>query len=358
MKKYLIISLQLICFGLFGQQLVNIDSSFQNLVTQYKNVGVSAAYSVDGKTQWTASKGYANANLKMEFTDRTLTRIASITKPFTAICIMQLKEKGALNLDDEIIKYIPDYPKKGKSVITIRQLLTHTSGIDGYKNSKEAINTVEYPTLEDVTKLFRDRKLKFDPGSDFLYTTYGYVVLGLIIEKVSGQSYAAYLQENIFNIADMKNTGIEKYGEKYVNKSVLYHMEKGEVILPEPNNLSNRTPAGGLYSTVEDLMKFGNAVLDYKFITEFSHNEMMKIGFPLEQGNPYGLGWFLYGSKGQEHMIFGHEGGQYGANTQLIIIPKIKSTIVVLSNTSETPDSNIKKFAVQILKKLLSENKE
>ena len=359
MSKYpLILCFQFIFFGLLGQQASNIDSSFQNLVTKYENVGVSAAYAVNGETKWTASKGYANAALKTEFNENTRTRIASITKPFTAICIMQLVEKGNLKLDDEIHEYIPDYPQKSESKITIRQLLTHTSGIDGYKNTKEATTTTDYPTLEEATKIFRDRKLKFEPGTEYLYTTYGYVVLGLIIEKVSGQTYEEYIQEHILDIVGMNNTGVEKYGKIYPGKSSIYHMEKGNVIAPEVNNLSNRIPAGGLYATVVDLIKFGNAVMNNSLITEASLNEMLKIGFPQEKDNPYGLGWFLYGPKESENQFIGHGGGQFGANTQLMLIPKLKATIVVLSNTSETPNSNIIRFSVEVLEKILIENKK
>jgi CubicO group peptidase (beta-lactamase class C family) len=317
---------------------------------------VSAAYSINGRIEWIASEGFSDMESKTKFTENTLTRIASITKPFTAICIMQLVENGALNLDDDIKNYIPDYPQKGKTPITIRHLLTHTSGIGGYKNAKEATSKVEYSNLVDVTKVFRDRKLSFTPGTDFLYTSYGYVLLGLIIEAASRISYEEYLQKNILDIADMKNTGVEKYGKVYPDKSVLYHMEKGKVVIPESNNLSNRMPAGGLYSTVNDMMKFGRAVMDYQLVYESTLKEMTKIGFPIEEGNPYGLGWFLYGSKGQEQQIIGHEGGQYGANTQIFLLPKFRSTVVVLSNTSETPNSNIKVFAAQLLEKIISEN--
>lgn len=345
--------LQFVLVGLYGQ---NIDVSFEELTTKYENVGVSAAYSVGGKTEWVASQGFANEALKTPFTDTVLTRIASVTKPMTAICIMQLVEKGSLSLDDEIQKYIKEYPKKNKTAITVRHLLTHTSGIGGYKNFKEATSTVEYPTLEAVTKVFRDRKLKFEPGTNFSYTTYGYVLLGLVIEEVSGISYEEYLQKNILDVAGMKNTGIEKYGKTYENKSLLYHMKKGKVILPEPNNLSNRTPAGGLYSTVQDLIKFGNAVMNYELIKESTFQEMLEVGFPME-GNPYGLGWNLYGPKENYQAYIGHDGGQYGGNSQIIMVPKIKSTIVVLSNTSETLGSNIKLFAVDILRKIIKDSK-
>lgn len=358
MKNILIIALlQLFAFISIGQNVnTNIDSSFEKLITEYGNIGVSSAYSSNGKTVWKSSQGYANRDLKTSFTDTTLTRIASIAKPMTAICIMQLVENGKLALDDEVQTYIKDYPRKSKKVMTIRHLLTHSSGIKGYKKSKEATSQKEYPTLTEVSKVFRNRKLKFDPGSGFLYTSYGYVLLGLIIEEVSGLTYEEYLRKNILEVAGMKNTAVEVFGKVYENKSVIYHMDNRKVKTPKQNNLSNRIPAGGLYSTVADLMKFGDAVLNHKLISENSFNQMQEVGFPINypsEGNPYGLGWSLYGPKDNFNAYIGHEGGQYGGNTQLMLIPKLKSTIVVLSNTSGTPDSNIKLFAVKILEKIL-----
>ena len=109
--------------------------------------------------------------------------------------------------------------------------------------------------------VFENRKLDFTPGTDFGYSTYGYVVLGLIIEKISGISFEEYLQEHIWNKAGMSNTGIEKYGIDYPNKSALYHYEKKKTVDGTKNNLSNRVPGGGVYSTLQVILKFGNGIL-------------------------------------------------------------------------------------------------
>jgi len=360
MKNIILISILILGFVNAYSQYSDADIklSFSELVEKYENVGVSSAYSLDGETIWKSSIGYADKEDGKEFTSQTKVRIASIVKLWTAIGIMQLVEKDMIALDSSIENYIEGYPQKGKKPITVRHLLSHTSGLASYKNSKEIKSTKQYDTLKDVVSVFSNRKLKFQPGKDFYYTTYGYVVLGLIIENVSGVSYEDYIKTNILEVAEMQNTAIEKYGIEYDNKSEIYHMNKGKVIKPEPNNLSNRIPAGGYYSTVDDLMKFGNAVVSDKFLSKESMDQMLTISFSIEEGNPYGLGWQLYGPKGQEKLIIGHGGAQYGANSQLFIIPHINSTIVVLSNTSETEDKNIGQFSSKVLNKVLSENKE
>ncbi|MEM1219292.1 MAG: serine hydrolase domain-containing protein [Bacteroidota bacterium] len=343
--------------SLFAQEMdmSSLSDDFFRLVDQYENVGAASAYSYEGEMLWMSSAGYANRTTKEEFTIDTKSRIASIAKPMTAIAIMQLRDQGLLQLDNPIKQYLSDWPQKSKKDITIRHLLAHTSGIKGYKNSKEAASEEQYHSLQKAMEVFWKRSLAFEPGSDFNYTTYGFVVLGRIIEVISKQSYADYLQENILDPAGMNDTGIEIFGKEVAGKSVLYHYEDaGEVIEAPANNLSNRTPGGGLYSTVNDLLKFGKATMDGTLIRSESLSEMTQISFPCEGCNPYGLGWFLYGNPGSERDYFGHGGGQYGANTLVILIPSRGATLVVMSNTSETPDSNVMRFGVTLLEDVLS----
>lgn len=310
-------------------QLLLEDLTNRNLTT-----GVVAGYSVDGKTVWTSAAGFADKKENISMTKNTLTRIASITKPFTAVAVMQLVEKGLVNIDDPIQKYIPSFPKKKKGTITVRNLLEHTSGIDGYKNNKERETKKEYPTLTDAMNVFKDRKLKFKPGTDCLYTSYGYVVLGVLIENVSGKTYEEYMQENIFDPAGMKNTKLDKYGVSVANKSALYSRRKEKIIEMSPTNLSNRIPAGGYYSTVDDILAFGNAIIENKLITENSLQLLTTDHGLKKEGNPLGMGWFLYGGQPNPEIVIGHSGGQTGVSSQFFVIPQTKTVIVTLANTS------------------------
>ena len=298
-------------------------------------IGIAAGFSIEGATKWQGGAGHKDLEHRLDFDTQTLTRIASITKPMTAIAIMQLYEQGKIELDKPIQEYLPDFPVKKEGAITIRHLLTHSSGIDDYKSDKEQENKKNYPTLADAVKVFKDRELIAEPGTAFHYSTYGYVVLGLLLEKVSGMRYEAYLKKNIWDKSGMSHTGIEYSDTSYSNKSLLYHRNsKGKIKEADPTNLSDRIPGGGVYSCVADMLQFGDAVLNYSLIKESTLKMMLENPDLKTQGNGYGFGWYLYGENPKYGNVFGHNGTQTGASTFLMLLPEQKTTIVVLSNTS------------------------
>ncbi len=322
--------------GIAQNQHKKADQLLKKMVSEKNIVGISAGYAIDGVVKWQNSFGHSNLAEKIPFTETTLTRTASIAKCMTAIAVMQLVEQGLIDLDAPIQHYLPEFPEKKEGDITTRQLLAHTSGIDAYESAKEAESKIDYPNLKEAINVFQDRDLLFKPGTDFFYTTYGYVVLGRIIEAVSQSSFEEYMQKNIWDKAGMENTGVEKFSATYKNKSSLYHFQKKKTKAAKKNNLSNRTPGGGFYTTLNDLIKFGNAVIENKLIKEGAFHLMIEKQFEEKEGNPYGFGWFLYGPKPNENVVIGHGGEQTGAATQLMIIPKSKTVVAVLANTSRT----------------------
>ena len=355
MKKHAILSaLLLISFISIAQEKnKEVKSLLEKIVLEKSVMGVSAGYSVGGKTIAASAMGYANKETNKKFTLETLVRMGSIAKPMTAIAVMQLVEKNLLDLDTPIQTYIPDYPKHPKTQITTRHLLSHTSGISGYKNGRESNTILNYSTLNDALNLFKNRDLLFEPGTKYSYTTYGYTVLGAIIENISGVSFEKYMQENIWNKAEMINTGVDKFQIELENESKLYHRKKGKgkAKIAKENNLSNRIPAGGFYTTVADMLKFGNAVLNNLLIREETLAFMTKHHSLEKKNNGYGFGWFLYGRNPEaENSIIGHPGAQTGSTTFLFIIPSKKTVCIVLSNTSRA-QSLIDPIAIQILKK-------
>ncbi|MEL6357229.1 MAG: serine hydrolase domain-containing protein, partial [Bacteroidota bacterium] len=160
-------------------------------------VGVSVGIATADQVVWTDGAGYRNLAAKAAANADMLHRIASITKPMTAVAILQLVEKGHLDLDVPIQEYLPSFPKKKEGDITIRHLLTHTSGVPAYKSAKEFTTQVYYPRMRDALEVFQDRKLRFTPGEGFQYTTYGYTILGAIIEEVTGDTYQDYMKVNV-----------------------------------------------------------------------------------------------------------------------------------------------------------------
>lgn len=346
-KIYILtLSLFITTLNLFAQDF-NPDERLTELIGEKENIGITAGYSIDGEIKWASSEGFICKDNEIAFSIKTITRIASIAKNFTAVAIMQLVEKEQIELDAPIEKHLKNLPEDKKQ-ITVKQLLAHTSGISQYQGDKETENTIHFNTLQEAMDMFINRPLMFEPGTKYFYTTYGYVILGRIIEEVSGTSYQEYMRKHIFDIAGMNNTGIEEINEDYTNKSCLYHHNGRKAKEGKLNDLSNRIPGGGYFSTLEDVMKFGNALLEGKFIKKETLDIMIKAE-PVEyDGNKYGLGWYLYGPAPNENLVIGHSGGQTGCTSQLMIIPKTKTVVVVQSNTSGNYP-NIANFASDLI---------
>lgn len=329
---------------LIGQNTVTVinenfpttaDQLLQEHIDKKIFTGVVAGVSVDGQKIWMSAKGYSNKETKTAMETQTITRTASIAKSMTAVAIMQLVEQDLINLDLPIQTYISDYPKKKEEDISTRHLLHQTSGIPNYGSVKEVETRENYSTLSDAVDVFKNRDLRHTPGTAFYYSSYNYVVLGLIIEKVSGLTYEEYMTKNIWEKAGMTNTGVEKYGSTYPNKSSLYHRnKKGKIKLGKENNLSNRIPGGGFYSCVADMLRFGEAVINNELISAESMNILTTNSGAKKEGNPYAAGWFLYGGGTNPERVIGHSGEQTGASAQFMIIPSRKTVAIVMGNTS------------------------
>lgn len=337
MRHFVFVILFLSSFIATAQNMnLEANTILENLVNENFSVGGAIGYSIGDSIIWHSAKGYSDKNAGQQFETHTKLRMASIAKSMTAMAAMQLVEKGQLDLDAPIQTYIPDYPKHPKTQITTRHLLSHTSGISGYADAKESNIQTEYATLYEAMDLFKDRELVFEPGTKYSYTTYGYTVLGVIIENVSKLTFEKYMQDNIWDKAAMNNTGVDKFGVFLENESRLYHRKRGKGKPKEgpENNLSNRIPGGGLYTTIEDLLKFGKAILNNTFVSKKTFDLMREHHSLEKENNAYGFGWFLYNPKPNEGAIIGHSGAQMGCSSFLFIVPEKEVVVAVLTNTS------------------------
>jgi len=317
-------------------------------------VGVSAGIFYQDRVIWTGGAGYRDLKNKQAATHEMRHRIASITKPMTAIAIMQLVEKGQLDLDVPIQTYFKDYPRSDKGELTLRHLLQHVGGVPYYKNRKEGFPSMHFNSLEEAVALFKDRPLLHQPGTAYLYTTYGYTLLGAILEKVTGQSYADYMSENIWTPAGMKNTHLEIFGQSYPNQAQLYKKtKKGTFTADKQTDLSLKYPGGGLLSTVDDLLHFGQAVLDHQLITEESL-EQMRIPAEVEwKGTPYGMGWYVVDDPVYGRIVR-HGGSQSGTSTYLSIFLDQRFVVAVLANNI---DGNVYNLHRELYEMTLDSNK-
>ncbi|GAB5410073.1 MAG: hypothetical protein BalsKO_24380 [Balneolaceae bacterium] len=321
-------------------QINTISNKSQALLDEIilfeESIGVSAGILMNDEIEWVGAVGYQDLENRIAFNIETKNRTASIAKPMTAIAILQLYEQNKLDIDDPINTYLPSFPNDSTDQITIRHLLHHNSGIRAYQSNNEAYPTSNYESLDEAINVFKNRSLQFSPGTDYLYTTYGYVVLGAIIERVSGMSFRNYMKANIWNKASMHNTDVEIYGADYPNKARLYHKQpNGEIVPGITTNLSVKVPGGGFYSTTKDLLSFGQAILNNVLIKPETFDIMMTDPGTKSRGNPYLMGWFQYGDKSSKNgLTIGHSGSQSGTSTQLMIHLEKKIVVVVLANTS------------------------
>ncbi len=300
----------------------------------------------DGKTVYRKAFGMANLELGIKMKPDNVFRIGSITKQFTASAIMKLVEDGKINLDDDISKYIKDYPVHGHT-ITIEHLLTHTSGIKSYTGMKEWTQEVHKKdfTPQEMVDYFKSQPMDFTPGEKFRYNNSGYFLLGYIIEIVSGKTYADYINDNFFEPLDMGNSYYGSTTRIIKNRASGY--AKKEDIYVNDDFLSMTQPysAGSLLSTVDDLSKWYTAVMSDKIISKASRKKAHS-SYTLNSGKKtgYGYGWSIGNIQGTTQVS--HGGGINGFLTASIFLPKDKIFVTVFSNcTCNAPGTLANKLA-------------
>ncbi len=274
-------------------------------------------------------KGYGFANLEWDMPNSpdTKFRLASISKQFTAASILLLEDGGKLKLDDQIKKYISDAPASWDK-ITISNLLTHSSGIPTYDKFPDYDSFKKSSsTSKDLLKRIRNKPLEFQPGEKFSYSNSGYLALGILIERVSGKSYGQFVSDNIFKPLGMKNSGCGSVSAIIKHRASGYVTTANGLQNAEFNDWSNSFSAGGLYSTVEDMLRWEQGLFDGKLLSKAS---LAKMTTPFKNG--YGLGLDLRDENG--HKVIGHTGSIDGFDNVAAYYPEDKLTVVILSNKS------------------------
>ncbi len=301
------------------------DRYINGLVEQNKFMG-SVLVARDGKPVFRKSYGWANAEWDVRNTPGTKFRLGSITKQFTAVAILQLMEQNKLKLDDPVSKYYTDAPKTW-SKITIHNLLNHTSGIPSYTSIPDFFTkSSKLPlTPAEIVKLTQDKPLEFEPGTQFKYNNTGYILLGYVIEKITGKKYADHLRETILDPLGMKDTGYDTQSAILKHRASGYSMNGATMINSPYLDMTLPYAAGSLYSTVDDLLIWDQALYTNKLLTPASKEKMFTPGL-----SNYGYGWFIDRQLNRRHIA--HGGGINGFNTIISRFPDEKVLVVVLSN--------------------------
>lgn len=287
----------------------------------------------DGKPVFEQAYGLADREKHTPNTLKTRFRNGSMNKMFTAVATLQLVQAGKLKLDDPVGKYLTDYPNKDVATkVTISELLSHTGGTGDFFGPEFDQHRLELRTHADYVKLFGNRPPKFEPGSRFEYSNYGFLLLGNIIEKVTGGSYYHYVREHVYEPAGMTSTGSQPEDEKVADRSVGYtKMGTGE-LHPNTDTLPYRgTSAGGGYTTVGDLLAFANALEAHKLL-DAHYTELLTTG-KVDMPGPGGGARYAYGFEEMTvngTKCVGHGGGAPGMNGELEMCGDY--TVVALAN--------------------------
>ena len=340
----------------FGQTKAEEVDKLLNLYHEYGKFNGSALVAEQGKVVYKKGVGMANMEWDIENSTDTKHRLGSITKQFTAMLILQLASEGKLDLQAPISDYLPDYPNGHNPQITTHHLLTHTSGIPNYTAFPGFFKDQSRDpyTPEEFVKKFEDEKLDFTPGEKFTYSNSGYFLLGVIIEKVSGKTYETMLQENIFTPLSMNDSGYDHHGEIIKNRATGYEMQGNEFVNSIYIDMSIPYAAGSLYSTVEDLYLWDQALYTNKMLSKEYMALYFKPYIPAWGNSHYAYGWGVgkdvIGNTTDSIYTISHGGGINGFNTNISRSPSDKTLIVLLNNTGRAPLNQMTQSIRAILK--------
>jgi CubicO group peptidase (beta-lactamase class C family) len=310
-----------------------------------------------GKVVYAGSFGLASLAFKIPTSRQTPYKIASITKAFTAVLVLQLQEQGKLDLQRPIRTYLPDYAGEGGDRITVHQLLNHTSGLPNFDTVTDAaaaltkgLPTYQTPyTSDQLLSKFCSGKPVHAPGAVFDYNNCDYIVLGKIVERVSGMQYGQLLQENILRPLGMKHTGLLRQGDIIDGLAETYFQRdsSGKLTADLPVYPENWYAAGAMYSTVDDLLKFSDALFGSGLISDANRASMIAPGL-----DDYGYGVWSYDTKmqGRKVHVVKRPGRIMGAQTQLFHVLEPDVTVILLGNTDTTDtDELVSKIAKQVI---------
>src|SRR6266498_4513892 len=326
-----------------------------SLYNKYGQFNGSVLVADNGKVIY--KKGFGLANMEWNIPNQTDTkfRLGSITKQFTATLILQLVEQGKIKLDGKLTDYLPEYRKDTGDKVTIHNLLSHTSGIPSYTSLPGFMSNVSrnpYP-VDDFIKKYASGDLEFEPGTKFVYDNSGYFLLGAIIEKVTGRPYEQVLRENIFDPLGMKNTGYDHWGTILEKRATGYTRTPRGYSNAPYLDMSIPYAAGSLYSTVEDLYLWDQALYGEKILSAKSKELMFKPNL-----NNYGYGFVITKATLAPPTklavpVIQHNGGINGFNTTIVRMTNDKRLIVLLDNAED--GQYLDKIAVGIMSVLYNQ---
>lgn len=312
--------------------------------------GLSAAVVLDGEPRWSQGFGMADLENYSPATSSTLFRLGSISKPISATAVLQLWERGKLDLDAPVQKYCPEFPQK-EWPITTRELLGHLGGIRHYnpdgKGDVPEDSARHFASMQESLQLFANDPLVAKPGTKFHYSTYGYTLAGCVLESAASEKFIDYVRKNVFEPAGMAQTRDDDYFTIIPHRTRWYHKDKSSIVRNAGVlDSSYKIPGGGIISSADDMADFEAAILADKLLKR-STRDLMWTSLKTTDGKEtgYGLGWGIMDKFGLH--ILAHTGGQQGTSTAFAVVPSRNAGVVVLCNLDSV---DVNQLAMQIVR--------
>lgn len=316
--------------GPLEPKVKQIRAMLQAKLVKEKLPSISVAVNVSGRTILSEGMGLADLESRVPATSRSVYRLCSISKALTTVGALQLAEGGRLDLEAPIAKYLPSVPEAW-SAITAKQLICHTSGIRHYRDDAEVHQTKHYERLEGALEIFRNDPLLFVPGTKAQYSTFGYTLLGVVMEHVSGEPFRDYMKKYVFKPAKMESTRDDDPWAVVPNRVKGYRMAAdGSLKNCHLEDPSYKVPGGGMISSAEDIVRFGSAVRDGKILGA----DMVRMLFTRYEPGERNLGWDVDMRQGVK--VVGHTGGGEGFITDFRMVPDSGIIAVVLGNNEDS----------------------
>jgi CubicO group peptidase (beta-lactamase class C family) len=303
-----------------------------------------------GDRRWVGAYGLRDVERGLPATPRTTWRMASITKSFTAVAVMQLVEQGRLTLETDIHTLVPAWPEARR--VTPRQLLGHLGGVTNYGKLGPSQDTGPLDTAGAIS-LVAQYELEAEPDTRFIYSTWAYNLLGAAIEAVSGRGYGEYLQENIFGPAGMEHAALDDRRTRDEHHATGYRLREGKRVPSRLVDVSGRFAGGGTRASIEDLLGFARALLDYRLVSPASTGRM-QLSMSTRDGRltDYGMGFATWPLRG--HYVVAHSGAQPETSTLLLLLPGEDVAITLASNV-EGQAASLRRIAYGIIELLLED---
>ena len=316
-------------------RIKQIDADVRAILDRTKTPSAVIAIVRDDRVIYRKAYGFRDHERRLAADVETLYEIGSITKQFTAAAILQLQEDAKLDIDDKLSKYLPDAPHA--SELTLRQLLSHTSGLPEYFDGPDIeLKATKPVTFAQLMARIADKPLTFAPGSRMAYNNTGYILLGRVIEVASHQIYRDYVRMHLLDRAGMKRTYTVANEPQLANMAVGYRVKEGVLQRAPTIHDSFGWSAGNLVSTVDDLANWSRALAEGKIVSEKSYREMTTPATISQGTSDYGLGLFVDSIRDQPRI--GHTGGSFGFTTADEFFPKQNVRVIAFTNCTANPE--------------------